>query len=256
MRLKLSCIEMDTSIQCRASIDTATVSEYAERMTEGDAFPPVIVYGTSGRCWIADGWHRIMAANQIGLLDIAATVTPGGRIDALKAALSANSAHGIRRTNQDKRRAVEIALREFPKLSSRIIAEMCGVSAPTVTAVAETCKSFTPAETVTGSDGKQYPATRRTSLTVAVTEPVAPPVGRPDDETDDGELPVKSWTRDEAENLSTMVDNAPAHVAPKSKGVALDYAAQAIAALQRIPPKDGLRRDAWQMVRAWLTANE
>ena len=81
MRLKLSCIEMDTSIQCRASIDTATVSEYAERMTEGDAFPPVVVYGTAQKCWIADGWHRIMAANQIGLLDIEATVTPGGRID-------------------------------------------------------------------------------------------------------------------------------------------------------------------------------
>ena len=138
MRLKLSCIEMDTSIQCRASIDTATVSEYAERMTEGDAFPPVVVYGTAQKCWIADGWHRIMAANQIGLLDIEATVIPGGRIDALKAALSANSAHGIRRTNQDKRRAVEIALREFGKLSSRQIAEMCGVHHTTVETAAET----------------------------------------------------------------------------------------------------------------------
>jgi len=118
---------MDTSIQCRASIDTATVSEYAERMTEGDEFPPVVVYGTAQKCWIADGWHRIMAANQIGLLDIAATVIPGGRIDALKAALAANAAHGIRRTNQDKRRAVEIALREFPKLSDNSIAGLCGV---------------------------------------------------------------------------------------------------------------------------------
>ena len=66
---------------------------------------------------------------------------------------------------------MEIALREFPKLSSRMIAELCGVSAPTVSAVADTCKSFTPAATVTGSDGKQYPATRRTSVTFTPPEP-------------------------------------------------------------------------------------
>jgi len=39
-----------------------------------------------------------------------------------------HAAHGIRRGNADKRRAVEIALREFPKLSSNMIAGMCGVS--------------------------------------------------------------------------------------------------------------------------------
>ena len=43
---------------------------------------------------------------------------------------------------------------------------------------------------------------------------------------------------------------------PKKKGVALEHAANAIADLQKIPPKDALRRDAWQMVRAWLVNNE
>ena len=241
MRLKLSCIEMDTSIQCRASIDTATVSEYAERMTEGDAFPPVIVYGTSGRCWIADGWHRIMAANQIGLLDIEATVTPGGRIDALKAALAANAAHGIRRTNQDKRRAVEIALREFGKLSSRQIAELCGVSTDMVIDHRPQLSESDSSKRM-GADGKERPATRRTSLTVAVTEPVAPPVGKPVDEVDDGEGPVKSWTRDEAENLSTMADNAPAHeVKATKRPVGMTMAMEAINILRRIPEADPMR---------------
>ena len=255
MRLKLSSIEMDTSIQCRASIDTATVSEYAERMTEGDAFPPVVVYGTAQKCWIADGWHRIMAANQIGLLDIEATVIPGGRIDALKAALSANSAHGIRRTNQDKRRAVEIALREFGKLSTAALSDLCGVSRPFVESLRP--KDATVASLRTGADGKQYPATRRTSVTFAVPEPEEEdglPIGNKSDETEAEDDETQS--DEQAEDADAIEDNAPAHVAPKSKGVALDYAAQAIAAMQRIPPKDGLRRDAWQMVRAWLTANE
>ena len=83
---------------------------------------------------------------------------PGGRIDALKFALGANAIHGQRRTNQDKRRCVEIALREFANLSSRAIAEMCGVSDPFVNQIRQVQTVSTSQRT--GSDGKQYPATR------------------------------------------------------------------------------------------------
>lgn len=96
--------------------------------------------------------------------------TPGGRIDALKAALSANAAHGIRRGNADKRRAVEIALREFPKLSSRMIAELCGVSDKTVGTVRETCGN-SARDTRIDSLGRNQPATRRTSVTFTPPEP-------------------------------------------------------------------------------------
>jgi len=57
-----------------------------------------------------------------------AIVHAGGRREALKFALGSNAAHGLRRTNKDKRKAVEIALREYPKLSNRAIAELCKVS--------------------------------------------------------------------------------------------------------------------------------
>lgn len=96
--------------------------------------------------------------------------TPGGRIDALKAALSANAAHGIRRGNADKRRAVEIALREFGKLSSRQIAEMCGVSHEMVGRLRPLEESAN-AQTRTTADGREYPATRRTSVTFTPPEP-------------------------------------------------------------------------------------
>ncbi len=97
--------------------------------------------------------------------------TPGGRIDALKAALSANAAHDIRRGNADKRRAVEIALREFPKLSSRMIAELCGVSDPFVGKLRGDVLTVSNAQTRTTADGREYPATRRTSVTFAPPEP-------------------------------------------------------------------------------------
>ena len=75
----------------------------------------------------------------------------------MKFALAANAAHGHRRTNADKRRCVEIALREFPTLSSRAIAEMCGVGDDLVfSAKRQVPENGT--STVTGTDGKQYPA--------------------------------------------------------------------------------------------------
>ena len=58
-----------------------------------------------------------------------------------------------------ERRCVEIALREFPKLSSRAVAELCGVDGKTVEAWRPvTCGTSAPERT--GTDGKQYPARR------------------------------------------------------------------------------------------------
>lgn len=153
-------IEQDTSIQCRANIDTETVSDYADRMTEGDKFPAVDLYGTKDKCWIGDGWHRVMAAKQIGAVDIPATLHKGGRAEALKHALGANATNGLKRTNADKRRCVEIAIREFPKLSSRTVATMCGVSNHMVDDYRPKQVGESPTSTVTGQDGKQYPATK------------------------------------------------------------------------------------------------
>ena len=83
----MSAIQMDTSIQCRASTNHEVVSEYAAAMSDGVVFPPVILFGTAEKCWIGDGWHRIGASQQIKALDIDAELHAGGRLDALKCAL-------------------------------------------------------------------------------------------------------------------------------------------------------------------------
>jgi hypothetical protein len=159
--VNITAIELDASIQCRAVIDTGTVAEYAERMEAGDAFPPVVLFGTVKRCWIGDGWHRVMAARQLGLKEIESDLREGDRRDALKYALGANAANGLRRTNADKRRCVEIALAEFGNLSSRAIAGLCGVSDPFVLKIKPTEVLTVSTSTVTGTDGKQYPAARK-----------------------------------------------------------------------------------------------
>lgn len=161
--IKLADIEMDTTIQCRASIDTATVGEYAERMTASDRFPPVELFRNgSARCYIGDGWHRIMAVGQIGGLTIEASIRAGGRSEALQYALGANKSHGHKRSNADKRRCVEIALREFSDKSSRVIADMCGVSHDTVASFRQLSDSDNTSKT-TGKDGKQYKTHKKAS---------------------------------------------------------------------------------------------
>lgn len=168
--MKLANIELDTSIQCRAAIDMGTVNEYAAHMTEGEKFPPVILFGTADRAWIGDGWHRVMAARSIELREIEAEIRPGGRVDALKYALGANDANGLHRSNEDKRRCVAIALTEFPKLSDSAIGQLCGVDHKTVAAIRPPTLGNSQPEKRTGADGKQYPATKKNRKAKAKAE--------------------------------------------------------------------------------------
>ena len=131
-KLRLDAIRLDAGTQTRAHIDDCTVAEYAEAMLAGDRFPPVVVFQQDGDFIMADGWHRVRAACRAKLGHILAEVRPGGRKDALQFALGCNQKHGLRRSNADKRRAVEIALAEFGNLSDRSLAQMCGVCVQTI----------------------------------------------------------------------------------------------------------------------------
>jgi len=127
--LKISDIVTTAGTQIRARIDADTVDQYSEAMQERDTeFPPVVVFHDDSEYILADGFHRVMAASRNGSMSITAEVRKGAKADALKFALGCNTAHGLRRTNADKRRAVELALAEWPKLSDRQIARVCAVS--------------------------------------------------------------------------------------------------------------------------------
>ena len=116
--------------QARAAINEATVSEYAKHIEDGGEFPPIVVYFDSKEYHLADGYHRLLASERIGCLDILEEVRIGTSRDALKHALGANAYHGLPRTNADKRNAVEIAIddSEWSRLSTRDIAKLCNVS--------------------------------------------------------------------------------------------------------------------------------
>jgi hypothetical protein len=159
-KLKVSEIVTSAGTQIRVAMDGEIVTEYVEAMQRGAEFPPIVVFRDGSQNILADGFYRLAATRTQGADEIVAEVRRGTRSDALKYALSANAAHGLRRTNADKRRSVEMALAEWPKLSDRKIAEMCAVGNALVGEVrrqvfeSNTC----PGESRIGKDGKQYPA--------------------------------------------------------------------------------------------------
>lgn len=130
MKLKLDDIQIDGGTQPRVDIDESVVSEYAEAMREGDEFPPIIVFSDGAEKWIADGFHRYFASDYLGFLEIEAEVKSGTRRDAVLYSVSANSKHGLRRSNADKRKAVLTLLKdeEWSQWSDREIARRCEVS--------------------------------------------------------------------------------------------------------------------------------
>jgi hypothetical protein len=154
-KLNLSEIKKEMGVQSRAAINKAVVAEYAERIKEGDQFPPLVVFNVDGNYILADGFHRHAAAEMAGLEDFAVEIRQGTRKDAIRFSIEANNAHGLPRTNEDKRRAVELALNELSELSDRLIAGLCRVSHPFVGEIRGQLVTVTSSETRVGQDGKR-----------------------------------------------------------------------------------------------------
>ena len=179
--LMIDKIRTDGDTQSRAHIDEEVVAEYAAHYQNDTALPPVLVFYDGSDYWLAEGFHRLHAALRAGLTELPFEVRKGTREDAAWASAGANQAHGLRRTNADKRRAVEMALALKADLSDRAIAEHVGVGHPMVADVRDQLEESSTCPTPTirrGLDGKQYPA------------PARAPRPRADDEADDGPAPV------------------------------------------------------------------
>ena len=103
---------LDPEVQSREKLDQEVIKEYAEAIVRGDQFPPIVVFSDGISSWVADGFHRVEATKKAGLGVIKAEIRSGGKRDAVFYAIGANASHGLRRTNADKRRAVELLLKD------------------------------------------------------------------------------------------------------------------------------------------------
>ena len=109
--IPLTQVDIYGGTQTRVSTNEDAVASYAEEMAAGSVFPPITLYYDGAKYWLADGFHRFLAAQRLEFTEIEAEVKAGARGDALKFALGANATNGLYRSHADKRNAVEIALR-------------------------------------------------------------------------------------------------------------------------------------------------
>ena len=129
--IELSKIRIDGGTQPRAELNQDTVAEYAELYkATPSTMPPVTLFFDGAVYWLADGFHRYFGAKAAGKDRIAEEVTPGTLRDAILFSLSANSRHGLKRSNADKRKAVQTLLDddEWSKWSDHELARRCAVS--------------------------------------------------------------------------------------------------------------------------------
>ena len=138
--IPIAKIKVDAATHPRDQLDVQTAEEYGQAMKAGEKFPPIVVFQKGKQYFLADGMHRLEGAKRFGLKEIEADVRQGSRRDATLFAVAANHKHGLRRTNKDKRKAVEIVLadREWRKWSVNRIADLCHVSWDLVDEIRET----------------------------------------------------------------------------------------------------------------------
>ena len=141
----LDAIRIDGGTQSREKIDETVVSDYADLIADGVQFPAVRVYFDGVSHYLADGFHRYHAHRKAGKGAIEADIEKGTLRDAILYSLGANHEHGLRRSNADKRKAVQAMLDDFEwqewsnaeiarrcHVSERMVANMRGSDAPEV----------------------------------------------------------------------------------------------------------------------------
>ena len=144
--IALSAIRIDGGTQPREAIDEATVDEYAEAMRKLSRFPPLVTYHDGVDTWLADGFHRYLAAKRIEASALEVDWRVGTLESAKIYAACANRTHGLRRTAGDKRRAVEMVLStaEGRKWTQDQIAKHCDVARSWVSEIIAQRRSDNP----------------------------------------------------------------------------------------------------------------
>ncbi len=131
-------ISFKSSPRVRDQLIPEVVEDYAERYKKREQMPLPELAELSDEDDLMvciDGTHRLHGLKQNGQKAATCNVTKMTTEEALKRALASNRAHGLRRSNDDKRRCVIAALNQWPDKTNVAISQLVGVDDKTVNVV-------------------------------------------------------------------------------------------------------------------------
>jgi len=178
--LRLSDVEVDYSIQPRVNglnQDHVDELEAAYRDENAAIEPPVAWQLPDESYKLSQGFHRVEGAKRAGRESLKFVVRKGTDDECAIDAFCSNQSHGLKRTNADKRRAVERLLKLMPKDSDLAIANRAGVSDKTVAEARREMmgRSEIPnVETRTDTKGREQPASKPRAVATKPTESASP----------------------------------------------------------------------------------
>lgn len=198
--LSIDLIRIDGGSQARIKSSEETIEAYAELIDSSKGewpFGPLDVFHDGSDYFLADGFHRTLAALRLNRASLPCRIHKGTAKDARIFGMTANDKHGLRMTRADKRACVEWLLDNGTKMTQVEIAEKAGVSHRTVKTVVAERKPAKgqiaplPSET----QGKSSETSDKTASSDSQATEYSPndwPDGPPDDVPFDApEAPVK-----------------------------------------------------------------
>lgn len=160
IQIPLDDLILDTRLQTRAVMDMNAIDEYADNLFD---LPPSKAVRCGEQVWLTEGWHRYHAHKKAKQETMPVIVREGTWLDALAEAAGSNHGHGLKRTNDDKRRAVACLLAEplWAERSDRLVAQACHVSGHMVAEIRRAHSLTSPQADASSQDTKRTDASGR-----------------------------------------------------------------------------------------------
>lgn len=153
--LPIDKLRLDGGTQARLGVDQDTVDTYAE-VLEKEAgewpFGEVDVFHDGSEYFVADGFHRTLAAGRVKRGSVPCRIHQGTAKDAKIFGMTANDMHGLRMSREDKRYCAEWLLDNVTNMTQMQIAETAGVNEKTVRRIVADRKAKN--RTMSGSSSK------------------------------------------------------------------------------------------------------
>jgi hypothetical protein len=168
--LPIDLIRIDGQTQARIKINEDAVDDYAEVIKDagGDwPFDPIDVFFDGSNYFVADGFHRTLAAIRMKRASIPCRVHQGTAKDAKIFGMTANDTHGIRMTREDKRACVEWLLDYGGRMTQAEIAQKSGVTERSVRRIVSERNSETDNRTLSGSSKSSSKSSKAPKSAVA-----------------------------------------------------------------------------------------